>query len=183
MHCHYGRRRIGAVLAGIIVLAVALAACSGAANTSTPKGVMEEALRLVADKDTDGLTALACEAQKDTVAEQFDFAGGLTGSLGVDVDPDKILDAIEIDVSKVAVAETNVSGDTATVQLTGSMSMVIDEEAFKDVIREVAEQQGTPIDDAQLDALLGMMGSFAQDIPMNETVDLVRENGAWKICD
>jgi hypothetical protein len=27
------------------------------------------------------------------------------------------------------------------------------------------------------------MGSFAQDIPMNETVDLVRENGAWKICD
>jgi hypothetical protein len=61
--------------------------------------------------------------------------------------------------------------------------MVVDEEAFKDVIREVAEQQGTPIDDAQLDALMGMIGSFAQDIPMNETVDLVRENGAWKICD
>jgi hypothetical protein len=179
----HGHRRLGAAGAALAVLVAVVAACGGAANTSTPKGTMEQALRLVADKDTDGLTALACEAQKDTVAEQFDFAGGLTDSLGVDVDPDKVLDAIEIDVSKVAVAETNVSGDTATVQLTGAMSMVIDEEAFKDVIREVAEQQGTPIDDAQLDALLGMMGSFAQDIPMNETVDLVRENGAWKICD
>jgi hypothetical protein len=165
------------------MLAAIVAACSGAANTSTPKGVMEEALRLIADKNTDGLSALACEAQKDTVAEQFDFAGGLTDSLGVDVDPDRVLDAIEIDVSKVVVGAESVSGDTATVQLTGAMSMVIDEDAFKEVIREVAQQQGTPIDDAQLDALINMMGSFAQDIPMNETVDLVRENGAWKICD
>jgi hypothetical protein len=183
MHTTHGHRRLGGAGAALAVLVAVVAACGGASNTSTPKGTMEQALRLVADKDTDGLTALACEAQKDTVAEQFDFAGGLTDSLGVDVDPDRILDAIEIDVSKVAVAETNVSGDTATVQLTGAMSMVVDEEAFKDVIREVAEQQGTPIDDAQLDALMGMIGSFAQDIPMNETVDLVRENGAWKICD
>jgi hypothetical protein len=183
MRTSHGRRRLGAVAVALVALVAAVAACGGAANTSSPKGVMEEALRLVADKNTDGLTALACEAQKDTVAEQFDFAGGLTDSLGVDVDPDKILDAIEIDISKVMVTETNVSGDTATVTLAGSMGMVIDEEAFKDVIREVAEQNGTPVDDAQIDALLGMMGSFSQEIPMNETVDLVRENGAWKICD
>jgi hypothetical protein len=183
MNTTHERGRLGAVAVALLALVAFVAACGGAADTSTPKGVAEEVLRLVADKNTDGLTALACEAQKDSIAEQFDFAGGLTDSLGVDVDPEKILDAIEIDTSKVIVTETNVSGDTATVTFAGSMGMVIDEDAFKDVIREVAEQQGTPIDDAQLDALLGMMGSFAQEIPMNETVDLVRENGAWKICD
>jgi hypothetical protein len=177
-----GRRRLGAV-AVALVLAGAVAACSGAADTGSPKGVMEQALKAVGDKDTDALVALACDAQKDTVKEQFNFAGGLTDSLGVEVDPDKILDAIEIDTSKVTVTETNVSGDKATVTLAGSMGMVIDKEAFKAVIREVAQQQGTPVDDATLENLLTMMGSFSQDIPMNQTVDLVRENGAWKICE
>jgi hypothetical protein len=183
MRTSHGRRRPRAVVVALVALVAVVAACGGAANTSSPKGVMEEALRLVGEKNIDGLTALACEAQKDSVKEQFDFASGMTDSLGVEVDSNKILDAIEIDVSKVTVTETNVSGDNATVTLAGSMGMTIDEEAFKAIIREVAEQQGTPIDDAQLDALMAMMGSFTQDIPMNETVNLVRENGAWKICE
>jgi len=175
------RRLLPAAVA--LALIAAVAGCGGAADTSSPKGVVEEALRLVADKDTAGLVALACEERRDSIGEDFDITGGLTGALPIDVDTGKLLDAIEIDVSKVIVTETNVSGDTATVTMAGSMGMAIDEEAFKDVIREVAEQQGTPIDEATLDGLIAMMGSFTQNIPMNQAVDLVRENGAWKICD
>ncbi len=36
--------------------------------------------------------------------------------------------------------------------------------------------------DEQLDALLKTLESFGQDVPVDETVRLVREGGAWKIC-
>jgi len=36
--------------------------------------------------------------------------------------------------------------------------------------------------DEQLDALLKTLEAYGQDVPVDQTVRLVRESGAWKIC-
>ena len=36
--------------------------------------------------------------------------------------------------------------------------------------------------DEQLDALLKTLEAYGQDLPLDESVRLVREDGAWKIC-
>jgi hypothetical protein len=179
-------RRVALRLSTAIVLAAALAGtlagCSGTSDGS-PKGVVEQALRLVEDKDTDGLAALACEAQRATVVEQFDLTGLLGAALPGDVDVDALIEAIQIDASRVVVTEKSVTGDQAVVTLAGSIGMTIDEEQFKDAMRAYAQSQGIELDDAQLGTMLLMLGSYTEAIPMNLDVDLVREGGTWKICD
>ena len=36
--------------------------------------------------------------------------------------------------------------------------------------------------DEQLDALLKTLESYGQDVPVDQSLRLVREDGAWKIC-
>jgi hypothetical protein len=86
-------------------------------------------------------------------------------------------------MSAVTITEASVSGDAATVQLAGSMRLVVDPARLKEILRQLATQQGMPLDEASLDAGIATMQSVMGSIPVNETVDLVREAGAWKICD
>jgi len=165
----------------LAVLALALVACSGAVDTS-PKGVVDQALRHVENKDTAALTGLACEARKDEIVGQFDLTSGLGGALPIDIDTDALLETIEIDASKVVATEKSVTGDAAVVGLVGTIGITIDEDAFKDVMRAFAESQGIEVDEAQLNTMLLMLGSFTEAIPLNLDVGLVREGGAWKIC-
>ena len=171
-----------AALAVLVVVSLAvLGACAGAVDTS-PKGVVEQALRHVENKDTGALTDLACEARKGDIADQFDLTGGLGAALPIDVDTDALLEAIEIDASKVIATEKSVEGDDAVVTLAGSIGITVDEDAFKEVMRDFAESQGIEVDEAQLNTMLLMLGSFTEAIPLNLDVGLVREGGAWKIC-
>jgi hypothetical protein len=174
-------RRLAALAFLVVVSLAALGGCAGAVDAS-PKGVVEQALRHVEDKDTGALTVLACEARKGDIAERFDLTGGLGGALPIDIDTDALLDTIEIDASKVIATEKSVDGDAAVVSLAGSIGITVDEDAFKEVMREFAESQGIEVDEAQLNTMLLMLGSFTEAIPLNLDVALVREAGAWKIC-
>ena len=62
------------------------------------------------------------------------------------------------------------------------MKVTFDKEAMRPILRQVLEQQGTTMTDEQLDALLETLESYGQDLPLDESVRLVREDGAWKIC-
>jgi hypothetical protein len=169
-----------------LLLSAGLVACSGvpgAGDGDSSTAVVQQALALVAAKDLDGLTNLACEAQKDQVREQFDFAGGLAGGAIPGLDAEAMLDAVSFDTSGVTVTETSNDGTNAEVSMTGSLGFSFDEAKLRDVLVPILAQQNLPTDDAAVDAMLGAVGSMAQDVPLNETVALVKENGAWKICE
>jgi hypothetical protein len=53
---------------------------------------------------------------------------------------------------------------------------------MKPILVRVLEQQGTTMTDAQIDALLKTLEAYGQDVPVDQSVRLVRESGAWKIC-
>jgi hypothetical protein len=171
-----------ALSAPILAFAVLVAACSGSPGSGSPSDTVRQAFQLVDDGNFSGLSGLACEAQKGTIQEQFDLAAGL-GQLPAGFDLGQLFQAITLDMSGVTFTDSSVTGDSATVQIAGSLRMVVDAARFKEILRQLAQQQGQPIDEAALDAGVAQMQSVMQAVPVNETVDLVREGGAWKICD
>ncbi|HET7726146.1 MAG TPA: hypothetical protein VFK54_02360 [Candidatus Limnocylindrales bacterium] len=176
--------RIGGRLARLAVLALTLvvAACGGAPGGGSPTAVVQTALDRMAAKQLDQLPELACAAERDRITEQFDLTGGM-GAFMPGLDTAALIDAVSFDVSKVVLAEGTVSGDSAEVQMTGSIGIAFDDAKMREVLRPVLEQQGLPADDASLDAMLSGLEGMAQAVPLNETVQVVREDGAWKICD
>ena len=66
--------------------------------------------------------------------------------------------------------------------VTGSAKVTFDEVRMRPLVKAILEQRGTPMSDDQLDSLLKTLATYGQDVPIDESIRLVRENGAWKIC-
>ena len=95
------------------------------------------------------------------------------------------MNSITIDTSAVTVGSATVTGDTATVPVTGTMKMTFDKEKLRPIIKQMLEAQGggVQLTDEQIDAFLDQMGGAGQGVPLNESMTLKQEGGAWKICE
>jgi hypothetical protein len=168
----------------LLSLALLLAACGGSAPApGGSEAVVTDALAKAAAKDLDGLRGLACAGQEDLIRDQLSLTGMVPGSdLFAGVDMQAVLDAVNVDVGGVKVGAATTDGDVALVPLSGSMKVTFDAEAMRPVLRKVLESQGSSMTDEQLDALLKTLESYGQDVPVDQTVRLVREGGNWKVC-
>jgi hypothetical protein len=184
------RRGVAArILATIVVVPLLLAACSGSGSPlggggGDPAAVVKDALAKAAAKDTAGLTSLACAGYADQLAEQLDMSNAFGGQIP-GVDAQALADSVQIDTSGVQVGTPTVSGDTATVPLTGTMKMNFDKEKIRPIIKQVMEAQGggVTMTDEQIDQLLDSFTGAGQGIPIDDTMTLKNEGGSWKICE
>jgi hypothetical protein len=174
-------RRLAA-LAAALVLVVAAAACGPGAAGDGPGATVDQALAKLAAKDVTGLRTLACAGQEDIIRDQL----GLPASVGTELlpglDTQAILDAVRLDVSGVKAGEPAIEGDVAQVPVSGTLKVTFDAAAMRPILVKVLAQQGTTMTDAQIDALLKTLEAYGQDLPVDQSVRLVRESGAWKIC-
>ena len=175
------RRRLAAVVA-TFSFALAVAACAPAAPAEGPGAVVTDALAKVAAKDIEGLRPLACAGQEDRIRDQLGLPGSIGGELLPGLDTQALLDAVQLGVGDVKAGEAIIEGDVAEVPVTGTIKVTFDAAAMRPILRQVLDQQGTTMTDEQLDALLKTLESFGQDVPVDQIVRLVREDGAWKIC-
>ena len=83
-------------------------------------------------------------------------------------------------VGDVKAGEAVIDGDVAEVPVTGTIKVTFDAVAMRPILRQVLDQQGTTMTDEQLDALLKTLESFGQDVPVDESVRLVREGGTGR---
>jgi hypothetical protein len=169
----------------LVVLVAAVAACGGAGSPAadSPEAVVHDALTLTAAKDLEGLKGVACAGQEDLIRDQLSLPGLSSGAeLFPGVDTSALLAAVNVDVGNVDVGTASIDGDVATVPVTGSIKVTFDPVAIRPIIKAALEQQGATMTDAQLDALLATLQSYGQDIPLDESIRLVREAGAWKVC-
>jgi hypothetical protein len=175
---------VGGRLARLLLLALlgalTVAGCGGPASDS-PTGVARLALERLGDGDLEGLGELACTGQADLVRERLGLAGNLADLLpGFNVDA--LVQALRLDTGGLAVDDETISGDRATVRVHGDVALSFDAEVMRPILRQVIEAQGGVVDDQMLDALLAGLRTFARDVPLDETLTLVREEGAWRIC-
>jgi hypothetical protein len=166
-----------------LVLGLGLAACAPSAAVDGPVGVVNQAIDLAAKKDIDGLRGLACAGQEAMIEDQLGLSSGFDmGSLMPGLDMQALLDAVSVDVKELEAGEAVIDGDTAEVPVAGTVKVTFDKAAMRPILQHVLEQNGTTMTDDQLDALLDSLESYGSDLPVDEVVGLVRENGAWKIC-
>lgn len=183
LHTQAAVRRRVTVLGAVLALALAVIACAPSSSGDGPGAVVSDALAKVAAKDVDGLRTLACAGQADLIRGQLglpaDTAGG---ELLPGLDMQAVADAIQLDVSGVKLGDAAIEGDVAQVPVTGSIKVTFDAAAMRPLLRKVLEQQGTTMTDEQLDGLLSTLEAYGQDVPVDQSVRLVREDGAWKVC-
>ena len=169
----------------LLVVVLLAAACSPTAPAAySPGGVVSEAVAKLAAKDLDGLRSLACAGQEDVIRDQLGL-GGLSGSgseLIPGLDTQALLAAVTLDVKDLRIGEPAVSDDVAIVPVTGSVKATFDPVAMRPLVQQLLARQGQTMSDEQLDALLATLESYGQDVPVDQTIRLVRENGAWKVC-
>lgn len=175
-----GRRL--ALAATAVAVMLAAVACGPAAPTDGPAAIVNDALAKVAAKDVDGLRGLACAGQEDRIQEQLGLPTGLGGELLPGMDTQSLLGAVNFDVSKVELGDPAIDGDVAQVPVGGTLKVTFDATAMRPILRKVLEQQGTSMTDDQIDALLKTLEAYGQDVPLDQSVRLVSESGAWKIC-
>ncbi len=181
MHHRLPVRACAALVA--LVLAIGVAACGSAAPAGGPAGVVQTALDKAAAKDLDGLRTLACAGQEDMIREQLGLvSGGLGSALLPGLDTQALIDAVQFDVSGVKLGDPVIDGTTAQVPVSGSVKVTFDSVAMRPILRQVLDQQGASMTDAQLDALLQTLQAYGQDVPLDQSVRLVQESGDWKIC-
>src|SRR6187551_1257443 len=139
----------------VMAVALLLAACSPAAPAAdSPGAVVQEALTKLAAKDIDGLRTLACAGQEDRIRDQLGVPGVAAGAgaeLLPGVDTQAIFDAISLDVTAVTFGDPAIDGDVANVPVTGSVKVTFDSDKMRPVIKQLLEERGTPMSDAQLD--------------------------------
>ena len=181
MSSHLTRARIA--LAALALLSLVVAACGSAApSTDTPAGVVRTALDRLAAKDLEGMRTLACAGQEDVIRDQLGLASSLGAGLLSGLDTSAVLDAVNLDVSKLTIGDATVTGDTAQVPIKGDMGVTFDAAKMRPIVRQLLGPQASAMTDAQIDALLGTLASYGQSMPVNQSIRLVRESGAWKIC-
>ena len=175
------RRRLVPLAASAALLATVIACAPGPAGDG-PDAIVDQAMARLAARDLDGLGALACAGQADIVRDQLGLPGAVGGELIPGVDMDGLLDAVRFDVAGLESGEPAIEGDVAQVPVSGTLKVTFDAAAMKPILRQVLEQQGTTMTDEQLDALLTTLEAYGQDVPVDQSVRLVREAGAWRIC-
>lgn len=167
-------------LALVLPLLLGAAACGGA-PANTPSDVIYETFRLIDEGDLDGVLALTCDAERDTLRRQFDFSD-LAGLLPGDPNLAPIFEALNLDTSDLDVAVVDEARDMATVHLGGSLTYSFEAEQLRDILRAAVEGQGREIDEEQLTTLITALGNSSQILPLDQTIMMSRESGAWRIC-
>ncbi len=171
--------RIAALALAVLV---GLGACGGGSTTTGPAAVVQDALGKLAAKDLDGLRTLACAGQQDQIEQMLNLPAGSATALLPGLDMQAVLDAVRVDVSGVDIGDAAIDGDVAQVPLSGDVKVTFDSDTLRPIVRQLLDQQSVPMTDDQLDALLQSLQAYGQDVPLNQTVRLVQESGAWKIC-
>jgi hypothetical protein len=178
------RTPVAPLASAALAISLVLSACTAAPPAANgPEAVVTEALAKTAVKDVEGLRGLACAGQEELVREQLSL-GGMTGGSGLlpGVDLEALLASVQVDVANVDVGTATVDGDVAQVPVEGSMKVTFDPAAIRPIIKAALEGQGQSMTDEQLDGLVKTLEALGQDVPVNQSIRLVREGEAWKIC-
>ncbi len=172
-------KRLSVFVVAILVLSALLSACGGGA-ASDPAGVVKDMMQAVTQKDLNKVADFACAAQKDQIKNAFNPAGAFNVP-GMDVQ--KVLDAMTIGFSNAEYNKVSESGDKASVQVKGKMTITIDKEKFKGIFAAVLKAQGQDATDQMVSGLIDQFATqFEQGQDVNNTVNLVKENGKWVVC-
>jgi hypothetical protein len=178
MRTRFPARLAMAIMLGLSVLACGAGGGGGGDDPTTPvKGVISA----IGARQFDKIADYACAAKKEEVKTQFDFATQMAGSLeGIpNVKANDIVNAMSFTFENVTYKEDSRSGDTAKVSMAGTMKIAIDKAKITSILQAAGGDTAAAMVDTLTAGIDAMSGT---GIPMDSTVDVVKEGGKWLIC-
>lgn len=176
------RRRSSGILVAIVLSVTSLGLSAPGSAADTPETAVNELLDAVGSGDLTGLEALVCEAERGAVRELFDIGA----QLGLPA-ADSATQPLTYGISDRSTELLDQADDAATVRVTGTLTVDVDEEQLRDLVRAMLEaDQGPddpPVSGEDLDFMLPLISSaFSSGQPIDEEVTLVLEDGGWLVC-
>ncbi len=148
-----------------------------------PVAVVKTALAGMAAHDLAGAAALVCAERRDPndfpvpLSGIFEPVGAMPG-----FDIPRTLSVIELDVSRLVVTERSRNGETVEVAIDGPLVERFDPAKVEALFRAYASESGQPIEQDLLDQTLANVSRGPVEIQMRETVPVVQQDDAWRIC-
>lgn len=176
-------KRLAAFVAAVIAASV-VSACSLTPN-GQPVAVVKTALAGIAAHDLAGAASLVCVERRDP----NDFPVSLSGIFspvqampGFDIP--RTLSVLELDMSRLVVSERgrSLDGTTVEVAVEGVLVEQFDPAKVEALFRAYASESGQPIKQDVLDGMLANVSRGPVEIQMRETVQVIQEDNAWRIC-
>ncbi len=164
------------------LLALFAAACGGPAPADEAAAVVKTAVERAGAKDLAGLQTLACAGREEQLKTLIGLPSQLGGALLPGIDTATLVEAVRLDVSGLTVGAAVVTGETALVPVGGSLKVTFDKEAMRPILEKLLAVRGTAMSQEQIDALLSGLADYGQDLPLNQQIKVVREQGVWKVC-
>jgi hypothetical protein len=90
---------------------------------------------------------------------------------------------IAFDATGLSVVEERRMNDEAFVSISGILVEKIDPGEYESAYRAAVATQGEPVDQALLDQVLSLIDAGTYELPVDQTVRVVRQNGTWKVCE
>ncbi len=169
------------VLVGLVIV-MSLVGC-GSSSGGDPVGAVNAVINAFKSKDFAAIAPLICAAKRDVVAAEMDPAQALA-SAAPGVTASQIIDAISIDVQNFTATQASISGTSAVVNVTGTITINMDPTKARDIIRSVLAAAAEPTDDATIDQVLPVMtASISKPNDISGPVNVTQEGGVWLVCD
>jgi hypothetical protein len=150
-----------------------------------PVEVVRSALAGIAMHDLAGSASLVCAGRRNptdlpvSLGGIFEPVGAMPG-----FDVPRTLSVMELDVSRISVSERSRSQDglTAEVAIEGVLVERFDPAKVEALFRAYASEMGQPIEQDLLDETMANVARGPVEIQIRDTVPVIREDTAWRIC-
>lgn len=175
-------RRASGTLSIVVLSLAILGVGSTVSAADSPEAAVNELLDAVSTGDLTRAESLVCEAERGAVREMFDIGA----QLGLDAgDPSMQALTVAIDDRSTELLEQ--VDDAATVRVTGTLTVDVDEDQIRELVRTMLEsEQGPddpPISDEDLEFMVPLISSaFSSGQPFDEEVTVVLEGSEWLVC-
>ncbi|HET9344062.1 MAG TPA: hypothetical protein VFO05_00045 [Candidatus Limnocylindrales bacterium] len=161
------------------LLVVAVAGCS-LLPSNHPIDAVRGAVTSTAAHDLPAAAAYVCVERRLDGSLPFTIEG-ITGA--VDGLPfEEGFAMITFDATGLVAVEERRDGDEASVRLSGVLVESIDPVRYETAYRASVAARGEPVDQELLDQVVGLIGNGRYDLPVDQSVRVIRRGGAWQIC-
>jgi hypothetical protein len=181
-----GSIHIRRVAALAFTLALAIGACSGVpggAAANDPSGAVTAAFAAAQSGGIAKLTDFACAAHKNDIAAAFGGAnaGALTAA---GIKAEDVFGAMSMTFANVTTKEVSKTDTAAVVHVTSDMTINVDKDKFKALVKTMMQAQGQAVDDTAIDAIIApMAATLSKTQKLDEDINVVNEGGKWLLCE
>jgi hypothetical protein len=183
MRTRAGSRSI--LAGGLLALSLVVVPGAMAAGPSAddPAATVNALLDTLIAKDFEAIGGFACAEKRAEVTQQFDLEATFA-SLGEGVDVAALFAGLTVTTPDRVVGVAANDGTTATVSVSGSIAVDVDEAVAREFVRQLMEAQGQPVTAELLDQYTPLfLGQVERSQDLAQDLVVVKEDGVWLLCD